>query len=80
MGIYTTVLYVYAIEAPLEGLLYTPFRSGCYWLLGLAGGDGVSAGAEVIFKICIRFFQIPSSKTVIDPQEPLSSSGLQSLL
>jgi hypothetical protein len=46
--------------------LSEPIATGCYWLLGVAVGDGVVAGAGVTLLMSIRFFQTPSSRTAID--------------
>jgi hypothetical protein len=41
----------------------SPRGSGCYWLLGLAVGDGVAAGAGAMLKVSIRVFQVSPSRT-----------------
>jgi hypothetical protein len=43
-----------------------PCRSGCYWLLGLAVGDDVAAGAGVMTGVSIKNFQVSPSRTNID--------------
>jgi hypothetical protein len=46
-------------------ILHSP---GCYWLLGVAVGDGVAAGAGNALKVSIRSFQVSPSRTQIDDQ------------
>ena len=46
----------------------SPRGSGCYWLLGLAVGDGVAAGAGVVFQVSIRIFQVSPSRMSIPDQ------------
>ncbi len=48
----------------LGGLGLFAAKSECYWLLGLAVGDGVAAGggAGVTFQASTRFFQVPPSR------------------
>jgi hypothetical protein len=48
-------------------------RIRCYWLLELAVGDGVAAGAGVTFEVSIRIFQ--SSPSRITDQYPLICVG-----
>jgi hypothetical protein len=38
-------------------------ESGCYWLLGLAVGESVAAGAGVTLKVSRRSFQESPSRT-----------------
>ncbi len=40
----------------------SPRKSGCYWLPGLAVGDGVAAGAGVWFQVSMRIFQTSPSR------------------
>jgi hypothetical protein len=47
-------------------------KSGCYWFLGVVVGDGVAAGAGVMFQISIRFFA--SSKHCPHEQKALTNS------
>jgi hypothetical protein len=49
------------LEAP--GSNPSPCRSGCYWLLGVAVGDGVAAGRGCSLRVNRRIFQASPSRT-----------------